>query len=253
MTPLKACRITSYPGEFFKGPVRPKPEILQWINRLLRARRLSASMASRSATPVPKLSMATSADLASSCTRARPFSDFILIAMLRLLRLALRNTVPSPGAGKGGHPRVSSPCPTASTLITSAPRSPRYCAHSGPARTFDRSRTLTPSRGLATTFTPLRACASAQSGCKQTAEIGGKTFLRHQEIVGRSALRLAELKPPAPGDGVGLGKAGSQQLLYPHLRLTFKPRVQTGDRAIKGYFLSAVDAKANARQRLREL
>jgi hypothetical protein len=36
-------------------------------------------------------------------------------------------------------------------LMISAPRSPRYCAQSGPARTFERSRTLTPSRGFATT------------------------------------------------------------------------------------------------------
>src|SRR6516165_2191101 len=139
--------------------------MLQWINRLLRARRLSASIASRSATPVPKLSMATSADFASSCTSDRPFSDFILMAILRLLRLALRNTVPSPGAGNGGQPRVSSPCPTASTLI--------------------------PTRGFATTYL-LRALRLAQSRSKHTAEIGGKTFLRHQKIVGRTAFRFAE-------------------------------------------------------------
>src|SRR5215468_7758412 len=213
MTPLKACRITSYPGEFFKGPIRPKPEMLQWINRLLRARRLPASMASRSATPVPKLSMATSADFASSCTSARPFSDFMLMAILRLLRLALRNTAPRSGAGNGGHPRVSSPCPTASTLMTSAPRSPRYCAQSGPARTFERSRTLIPTRGFDTTCL-LRALRLAQSRSKQTPEVGGETLLRHQQIVGRTAFRFGELRPPARGDGIGLGEASAQQLLY---------------------------------------
>ena len=36
---------------------------------------VDASMPSRSATPVPKLSMATSADFASACTISRPFSD----------------------------------------------------------------------------------------------------------------------------------------------------------------------------------
>src|SRR5256885_14511828 len=71
-------------------------------------------------------------------------------AMLRLLRLALRKTVPRPGAGNGGQPRVSSPWPTVSTLMISAPRSPRYCAHNGPAKTFDRSRTRMPVRGFDT-------------------------------------------------------------------------------------------------------
>src|SRR5437879_1351680 len=71
-------------------------------------------------------------------------------AMLRLLRLALRKTVPRPGAGNGGQPRVSSPWPTVSTLMMSAPRSPRYWAHNGPAKTFDRSRTRMPVRGFDT-------------------------------------------------------------------------------------------------------
>src|SRR2546430_13984563 len=70
--------------------------------------------------------------------------------MLRLLRLALRKTVPRPGAGNGGQPRVSSPWPTVSTLMMSAPRSPRYWAHRGPAKTFDRSRTRTPVRDFDT-------------------------------------------------------------------------------------------------------
>src|ERR1700738_5148649 len=88
-------------------------------------------------------------------------------AMLRLLRLALRKTVPRPGAGNGGHPRVSSPWPTVSTLMMSAPRSPRYCAHRGPARTFDRSRTRMPARGFDTAFLPIGlAQAAMQQGYK---------------------------------------------------------------------------------------
>src|SRR5439155_323199 len=124
--------------------------MLQWISRSFKERSVAASIPSRSATPVPKLSIATSAELASACTISRPFSVFMSTAMLRLFRLALRKTVPRPGAGNGGQPRVSSPWPTVSTLMMSAPRSPRYWAHKGPARTFERSRTRMPVRGFDT-------------------------------------------------------------------------------------------------------
>src|SRR6185436_13233655 len=51
-------------------------------------------------------------------------------------------SLPAPSFRNGGpQPRVSSPAPGRSTLITSAPRSPRFCAAQGPARTRDRSST----------------------------------------------------------------------------------------------------------------
>src|ERR1700730_8626606 len=129
--------------------------MLQWISLSFSERSIAASMPNRSATPVPKLLIATSADLASTWTISRPFSVFMSTAMLRLFRLALRKTVPRPGAGNGGQPRVSSPWPTVSTLMISAPRSPRYWAHSGPAHTFDRSRTRLPVRGFDTAVLPI--------------------------------------------------------------------------------------------------
>src|SRR5882762_2103096 len=117
-------------------------------------------------------------------------------AMLRLFRLALRNTVPRPGAGKGGQPRVSSPWPTVSTLMMSAPRSPRYWAHSGPARTFDRSRMRMPVRGFWDTAllsiemhdgrTFCRHWSGAElTGGKHAAHVGGKATLLYQQIICR--------------------------------------------------------------------
>src|SRR5665213_2616085 len=47
----------------------------------------------------------------------------------------------------GAKPRVSSPAPGRSILITSAPRSPSICAQVGPARTRVRSNTRRPLRG----------------------------------------------------------------------------------------------------------
>ena len=50
--------------------------------------------------------------------------------------------------GKGGpQPRVSSPVPGRSTLITSAPRSANVCVAIGPASTRVRSRTRIPCNG----------------------------------------------------------------------------------------------------------
>src|SRR5262249_1687246 len=47
----------------------------------------------------------------------------------------------------GPQARVSSPWPGRSTLMTSAPRSPRTCPQNGPASTRDASRTRTPCNG----------------------------------------------------------------------------------------------------------
>ena len=50
---------------------------------------------------------------------------------------------------RGPQVRVSSPWPGRSILITSAPRSPRICPTSGPARTREKSMTRMPSSGRA--------------------------------------------------------------------------------------------------------
>ena len=71
-----------------------------------------------------------------------------------LLRLADRKYVEigsSSGPTKGGpQPRVSSPAPGDSTLMTRAPMSPSIIAACGPARARDRSMTTTSSSGALT-------------------------------------------------------------------------------------------------------
>ena len=144
-----------------------------------------------------------------------PGPVFMSTAMLRLFRLALRKTVPRPGAGKGGQPRVSSPWPTVSTLMMSAPRSPRYWAHSGPARTFDRSRTRMPARGFDTVFLSIgvaqdrgadrkrRQSDAGLSGGEGAAHIGGKTTILDQQIIRSATLVFREPGPPFFRDGIG--------------------------------------------------
>src|SRR5690606_13184945 len=60
----------------------------------------------------------------------------------------------------GVQPRVSSPSSTGSTLMTSAPSSPRYWPHSGPASTLEKSTAFNPAKGCIIPFLPERVCPS---------------------------------------------------------------------------------------------
>src|SRR5260370_31229224 len=96
--------------------------------------------------PGLKFSRTTSA-LATSLRRmACPSGAFILRVRLFLLRLTERKYVASPPE-KGGQPRVSSPLPGSSTLMISAPMSPRIIEQNGPASTRVRARTRIPASG----------------------------------------------------------------------------------------------------------
>src|SRR6266700_3015925 len=96
--------------------------------------------------PGLKFSSTTSA-LATSLRRmACPSGAFMLRVRLFLLRLTERKYVASPPA-KGGQPRVSSPLPGSSTLMTSAPMSPSDIEQNGPARTRVKSMTRMPASG----------------------------------------------------------------------------------------------------------
>src|SRR5262247_1324835 len=77
---------------------------------------------------------------------ACPSGAFMFRVRLFLLRLTDMKYVASPPA-KGGQPRVSSPLPGSSILITSAPMSPSDMAQKGPARTRVRSITRMPDSG----------------------------------------------------------------------------------------------------------
>src|SRR5262247_2327498 len=96
--------------------------------------------------PGRKFSSTTSARAMRRRRMACPSGAFMLRVRLFLLRLTDMKYVASPPTN-GGQPRVSSPLPGSSTLITSAPMSPRDMAQKGPARTRVRSITLMPASG----------------------------------------------------------------------------------------------------------
>src|ERR1700730_13253654 len=96
--------------------------------------------------PGLKFSSTTSALAASLRRMACPSGAFMLRVRLFLLRLTERKYVASPPV-KGGQPRVSSPLPGSSTLMTSAPMSPSDIEQNGPASTRVRSMTRMPASG----------------------------------------------------------------------------------------------------------
>src|SRR5262249_43923070 len=133
-------------------------------------------------------------------------------------------------------------------LMTSAPRSPRYCAQSGPARTFERSSTLMPSSGLATIASPL-----VQSDGKHAAEIGRKTLLRDQHVVGGAPFRLVEFGAPRRGRRIRGREPRPQQLLAPGLRLIVMPIDAARNAAVKARLALPFDAEAGSRKSLGKL
>ncbi len=134
ISPPSPCAIWSYPGRPPSGPSCPKPLMLSTTSRGLRSCSTASGKPSRSSTPGRKFSSRTSARATSAPSTSRPSSDFRSSAMDSLFRLQDRKYVdswPAPGAPAGSgltnggpQPRVSSPDPGVSTLITRAPRSP---------------------------------------------------------------------------------------------------------------------------------
>src|SRR5499426_3186841 len=133
--------------------------------------------------PGRKFSSTTSARAMRRRRMACPSGAFMLRVRLFLLRLTDMKYVASPPV-KGGQPRVSSPLPGSSTLITSAPMSPRDMAQKGPASTRVRSMTRMPARG-------------------------GRGFFW------ADALRLAVATEPSPPDALGQALGDRRDLLAP--------------------------------------
>jgi hypothetical protein len=103
-------------------------------------------MPNRSAAPKRIEWTNTSAVSMSFRSAARAFGCFKSRTTERLLRLRLRKYEPMAGLRASPMWRVVSPS-GASTLITSAPMSPRICVQDGPRTLLVRSTTLSPASG----------------------------------------------------------------------------------------------------------
>src|SRR4029450_3592098 len=102
----------------------------------------------RSSTQGPKFSTSTSDVLSSSVKISVPCADFMLSVILRLLQLSMVKYRLSTLGISRSCPRVISPRPGGSSLMTSAPRKPSICVQDGPDCTCVISRIRTPSRAF---------------------------------------------------------------------------------------------------------
>ncbi len=145
------------PGRDEYGPYCPNPVVRTTTSRSFSARRRSGPMFQRSSVPGRKFSMTTSASRASARNSSCPSAVERLRVTVRLFRPTTFH--------QSGTPSFECPCVRigspfgCSILITSAPKSPRNVAMSGPAKSVATSRTRTPSSG--------RDCAAVTAAPRQ--------------------------------------------------------------------------------------
>src|SRR5664279_2980634 len=102
----------------------------------------------RSSTPGPKFSTSTSHFLISSVRTSLPFGFLASSVIERLLWLSMVKYRLSTFGMSCSWPRVMSPTPGRSTLITSAPNHASNCVQVGPDWTWVKSRMRTPVSAL---------------------------------------------------------------------------------------------------------
>src|SRR3954462_8428178 len=155
ISPASPWAIWSSPARPPWGPSCPNPLIERVTNRALSSASTSVPKPSRARVPGRKFSSRTSARRSRAVSTALSPSSLRSRVIDSLVRLVERKDVdsrsaPSGCTNGGPQPRVSSPLPGFSTLMTRAPRSPSIIAACGPARARVRSTTRTPSRGPVT-------------------------------------------------------------------------------------------------------
>src|SRR6202167_4349052 len=102
----------------------------------------------RSSTPGPKFSTSTSQVLISAVRTSLPFGFLVSSVIERLLWLSMVKYRLSTFGTSCNWPRVMSPTPGRSTLITSAPNHASNCVQVGPDWTWVKSRMRTPFSAL---------------------------------------------------------------------------------------------------------
>src|SRR3954470_16686720 len=162
--PPAHCATFSYTLQSSYGP-GPKPLIDAMIMRGLMSCTRSQEKPMRSSAPGAKFSTSTSHSLIRRVRISLPFGSLVLIVMDRLLWFSIVKYRLSTPSTSRSCPRVASPSPAFSTLITSAPNQPSNWVQVGPDWTWVKSRILTPSSALLIAVCSLRSWKSgARSG-----------------------------------------------------------------------------------------
>src|SRR3954453_7580786 len=102
----------------------------------------------RSSTPGPKFSTSTSHALISAVSTSLPLAFLVSSVIERLLWLSMVKYRLSTSGTSCNWPRVMSPTPGRSILITSAPNHASNCVQVGPDWTWVKSRIRTPLSAL---------------------------------------------------------------------------------------------------------
>src|SRR4030088_1362169 len=141
------CATFSYTLQSSYGP-GPKPLIDATIIFGLMLWIFSHGNPMRSSTPGPKFSTSTSQFLISAVRTSLPFGFLVSSVIERLLWLSMVKYRLSTFGMSCNCPRVISPTPGRSTLITSAPNQASNCVQVGPDWTWVKSRIRTPFSAL---------------------------------------------------------------------------------------------------------
>src|SRR3954451_15799139 len=149
----------SYTLQSSYGP-GPKPLIEATIIFGLIAWIFSQGKPMRSSTPGPKFSTNTSHFLMSSVRTSLPLGFLVSSVIERLLWLSMVKYRLSTFGMSCSWPRVMSPTPGRSTLITSAPNQASNCVQVGPDWTWVKSRIRTPLSALVIISSPLTCLSS---------------------------------------------------------------------------------------------
>src|SRR3954449_8314430 len=148
------CATFSYTLQSSYGP-GPKPLIEATIIFGLRLWIFSQGKPMRSSTPGPKFSTSTSQLFISAVSTSLPFGFLVSSVIERLLWFSMVKYRLSTFGMSCNCPRVMSPTPGRSTLITSAPNQASNCVQVGPDWTWVKSRMRTPFSALVIGLAPL--------------------------------------------------------------------------------------------------
>src|SRR4029450_10653824 len=171
----------SYTLQSSYGP-GPKPLMEATIIFGLRLWIFSQGKPMRSSTPGPKFSTSTSQLLISAVRTSLPLGFLVSSVIERLLWFSMVKYRLSTLGMSCSWPRVMSPTPGRSTLITSAPNQASSCVQVGPDWTWVKSRIRTPVSALVIMFAP-SLCLSAPAP-------QGITGLRGDLLLLQNALRI---------------------------------------------------------------
>src|SRR5436190_2135945 len=198
----------SYTLQSSKGP-GPKPLIEATIIFGLMLWIFSQGKPMRSSTPGPKFSTSTSQLLISAVRTSLPFGFLVSSVIERLLWFSMVKYRLSTLGMSCNWPRVMSPTPGRSTLITSAPNQASNCVQVGPDWTWVKSRMRTPLSALVMIYFLLERFDGSRSPrqMRQTRPLGYACFFLLRMLCGLR-LPMRPLSEPDAGSITALISVG---------------------------------------------